>query len=75
VSCSSWRSEPGYSEDIDLDLTGVKPPNLEEKVDRVLDSPALRALLRVRDLEVVDPSKPKQTQMQTFVAEKLEQAR
>jgi Nucleotidyl transferase AbiEii toxin, Type IV TA system len=51
-----------YSEDIDLDLTGVKPPNLEEKVDRVLDSPALRALLRVRDLEVVDPSKPKQTQ-------------
>ncbi len=51
-----------YSEDIDLDLTGVRPPSLEEKVDRVLDSPALRALLRVRGLEVVDPSKPKQTQ-------------
>jgi hypothetical protein len=51
-----------YSEDIDLDLTGVKPANLEEKVDRVLDSPALRALLRVRDLEVVDLSKPKQTE-------------
>src|SRR5665811_804103 len=51
-----------YSEDIDLDLTGVKPANLEEKVDRVLDSPALRALLRVRDLEVVNLSKPKQTE-------------
>ena len=43
-----------YSEDLDLDLTGVKPPNLEEKVDRVLDSPALRSLLRIRDLEVDD---------------------
>lgn len=51
-----------YSEDIDLDLCGVRPLNLEEKVDRVLDSPALKALLRVRDLEVVEPSKPKQTQ-------------
>ena len=50
-----------YSEDIDLDLTGVKPPNLEEKVDRALGSPALRSLLRIRDAEVVDPSKPKQT--------------
>jgi len=50
-----------YSEDIDLDLSGVKPANLEQKVDRVLDSPALRALLRVAGLEVVDSSKPKQT--------------
>lgn len=50
-----------YSEDIDLDLSGVKSPNLEEKVDRVLDSPALKALLRVGGLAVVDPSKPKQT--------------
>ncbi len=51
-----------YSEDIDLDLIGVRPPNLEEKVDRVLDSPALNAMLRVADLKIVDPSKPKQTE-------------
>jgi len=51
-----------YSEDIDLDLTGVRPPNLEEKIDRILDSPALKGLLRTRGVEVVDPSKPKQTQ-------------
>lgn len=50
-----------YSEGIDLDLSGAKSPNLEEKVDRVLDSPALEALLRVGGLEVVDCSKPKQT--------------
>lgn len=50
-----------YSEDIDIDLSGVKPANLEEKVDRALGSPALTALLRVRGLQVIDPSKPKQT--------------
>jgi len=51
-----------YSEDIDLDLSGVRPANLEEKVDRVLDSPALESLLRVGGLAVVDASKPKQTE-------------
>ncbi|MGV1048450.1 MAG: nucleotidyl transferase AbiEii/AbiGii toxin family protein [Solirubrobacterales bacterium] len=50
-----------YSEDIDLDLTKPSPPNLEEKIDRILDSGPLHALLRVADIAVVNCSKPKQT--------------
>jgi hypothetical protein len=50
-----------YSEDLDLDLSGVKPTNLEETIDRVLDSPALGALLRVGGLTIAESSKPKQT--------------
>lgn len=51
-----------YSEDVDLDLTGARSPNLEQKIDRVLDSPALGALLRVGGLTVAECTKPKQTQ-------------
>lgn len=51
-----------YSEDIDLDLSGVRSPNLEEKVDRVLVSPALEALLRIGGLAIAEATKPKQTQ-------------
>jgi hypothetical protein len=51
-----------YSEDIDLDLNGVKPWSLGEKVDGVLESPAMTALLRIADLAIVNYSKPKQTE-------------
>jgi Nucleotidyl transferase AbiEii toxin, Type IV TA system len=51
-----------YSEDIDLDLNGVPPWSLEEKVDGVLDSGAMKALLRVRGLAIAESSKPKQTE-------------
>lgn len=50
-----------YSEDIDLDVSGVEPWGLEEKVDGVLDSAPLNALLRVGGLTVTEFSKPKQT--------------
>lgn len=50
-----------YSEDIDLDVNGDEPWDLEGKVDGVLESPAIGALLRVGGLTVVDLSKPKQT--------------
>lgn len=50
-----------YSEDIDLDLSGVEPWSLEQKVDAILDSGPIGALLRVADLTVADFSKPKQT--------------
>jgi predicted nucleotidyltransferase component of viral defense system len=51
-----------YSEDIDLDLNGVKPWSLEEKVDGVLDSGPMKALLRLGGLAVAGFSKPKQTE-------------
>jgi hypothetical protein len=50
-----------YSEDIDLDLHGPEPWGLEKKIDGVLGSPALQALLRVGELAVEEYSKPKQT--------------
>lgn len=53
-----------YSEDIDLDVTGVEIWALAEKVDGVLNSEALKLLLRTGGLRVdVDRvSKPKQTE-------------
>jgi predicted nucleotidyltransferase component of viral defense system len=50
-----------YSEDIDLDVSGVEPWGLEDKVDGVLDSGAMKVLLRVGGLGIAEFSKPKQT--------------
>ncbi len=50
-----------YSEDIDLDVNGVEPWGLEDKVDGVLGSGAMKALLRVGGLGIAEFSKPKQT--------------
>lgn len=50
-----------YSEDIDLDVNGVEPWGLEDKVDGVLESAATKALLRVGGLTIAEFSKPKQT--------------
>src|SRR5680860_112117 len=50
-----------YSEDIDLDTNGVEPWGLEEKVDGVLGSGPMKALLRIGGLAVAEFSKPKQT--------------
>ena len=51
-----------YSEDIDLDTAGIERFELEEKVDGVLGSPAMAALLRAGGLAVDRVSKPKQTE-------------
>jgi Nucleotidyl transferase AbiEii toxin, Type IV TA system len=51
-----------YSEDIDLDVNGMASWRLEEKVDSVLDSGPMKALLRVGGLAVAEVSKPKQTE-------------
>jgi len=50
-----------YSEDIDIDISGEAPWGLEDQVDAVLNSPALKILLRVGDLSIAEFSKPKQT--------------
>lgn len=50
-----------YSEDIDLDLVNGMPWSLESKVDGVLESGAMQALLRASGLTVGTFAKPKQT--------------
>lgn len=50
-----------YSEDIDLDANQVEPWALTEKVDGVLASPAIDAVLRSGGLAVDGFTKPKQT--------------
>ena len=50
-----------YSEDIDLDLVNGMPWSLESKVDGVLESGAMGALLRAGGLAVATFTKPKQT--------------
>jgi predicted nucleotidyltransferase component of viral defense system len=51
-----------YSEDIDLDVSGIEQWRVEEKVDAVLHSGALKAVLRTSGLEVGAFTKPKQTE-------------
>lgn len=52
---------PRYSEDIDLDASGIDTWQLEEKVDEVLASPQLKIILRPSGLAIAETSKPKQT--------------
>ena len=52
---------PRYSEDIDLDVAGVEAWRVEDKVDAVLSSPALKVVLRSSRLQVGEFSKPKQS--------------
>jgi len=51
-----------YSEDIDLDISGVEQWSLEGKVDGVLESGAMKALLRVGGLAIAEFTKPKQSE-------------
>jgi len=50
-----------YSEDIDLDVVQVEPWALAEKVDGILGSPTMDAVLRSGGLAVEGFTKPKQT--------------
>jgi predicted nucleotidyltransferase component of viral defense system len=50
-----------YSEDIDLDFIRPVPWSIKEKVDGVLESPALRGLLAVGGLSLEEWSSSKQT--------------
>jgi predicted nucleotidyltransferase component of viral defense system len=50
-----------YSEDIDLDIDGLAPWALTEKVDGILASPTIDAVLRSGGLAVEGFTKPKQT--------------
>jgi hypothetical protein len=50
-----------YSEDIDLDMSGVEPWRLADKVDAILDTKPIEILLRPNGLAVESYTKPKQT--------------
>jgi hypothetical protein len=49
------------SEDIDLDVVVIARETLKKKVDRLLDSPLVRAPLAAQGLSIVEASAPKQT--------------
>jgi predicted nucleotidyltransferase component of viral defense system len=51
-----------YSEDIDLDANDVEPWRLADRVNGVLSSPALAAVLRSGGLGIAQVSDPKQTE-------------
>jgi Nucleotidyl transferase AbiEii toxin, Type IV TA system len=51
-----------YSEDMDLDMCGIEPWRLAERVDSVLGSSAMQAVLRIAGLEVAAVSNRKQTE-------------
>src|SRR5712692_3034326 len=51
-----------YSEDIDLDAHGIEVWKLEETADGVLESPALKTLLRVGGITIAEIAKPRQTE-------------
>jgi len=51
-----------YSEDMDLDVVVIARETLKNKVDRLLQSPAVTAPLKVHGLTIVEASAPKQTE-------------
>lgn len=51
-----------YSEDIDLDLIRPVPWSFEKQVEAVLGSPALRSLLTIGELALVEHTSAKQTE-------------
>lgn len=50
-----------YSEDIDFDVVVIAKEPLKKKVDRLLQSPLVRAPLKAKGIDVLDVSAPKQT--------------
>ncbi len=51
-----------YSEDIDLNVEGVPAYRLTEKIDDVLASVPMQALLRAKDLSIAESSNPKHSE-------------
>jgi hypothetical protein len=64
VNLRFFFKSPRYSEDMDLDVTGVSVPTLKKNCYKILASPAFRRSLSVygiKDLIINDPEKAKQT--------------
>ena len=50
-----------YSEDIDFDVTTIAKDTLQNKVERLLQSPSISAPLKTKGIEISEVSAPKQT--------------
>jgi len=61
VNLRAWFGSRRYSEDLDVDAIGIVSHVLRERFDKVLLSRPLADLLHSQRLEIVRPSKPKQT--------------
>src|SRR6266576_2445862 len=57
-----WFRSVRYSEDLDLDVEVTARATLKNKVERLLSTGPLPALLRVRGLAITSWSAPKQTE-------------
>jgi predicted nucleotidyltransferase component of viral defense system len=57
-----FYGSPRYSEDMDLDASVIAKGTLKNKVDRLLESSALRLPLQSLGMELGDVSSPKQTE-------------
>ncbi len=62
LNLRAWFGSLRYSEDMDVDVFGLSPHVLREKVDKLLVSRALRDTLASQGLELARSSKPKQTE-------------
>ena len=51
-----------YSEDMDFDVSVISQGTLANRIDRLLQSPALTSPLRAKGIAIIDSSKPKQTE-------------
>ena len=62
VNLRAWFGSLRYSEDVDLDVFGIGLHALRERIDKLLQSPALRDMLTHQGLTVARVSKPRQTE-------------
>ena len=62
VNLRAWFGSLRYSEDLDVDVSGLSSHVLREKLDKLLLSPALCDTLATQGLELLRSSKPKQTE-------------
>lgn len=62
VNLRAWFGSLRYSEDVDIDVFGIGAHALRDKIDRLLQSPALNDVLATHGLALARVSKPKQTE-------------
>lgn len=61
INLRFFFNSPRFSEDLDLDVVTMSKETLENRVDRLLKSPAIVAVLKSRGVLIKEVSKPKQT--------------
>lgn len=65
VNLRFFLNSPRYSEDMDLDVSGVAVPTLKKNGYKIIENPAFRRALAtygIVDIKINDPSKAKQTE-------------